>query len=390
MFSREPSPAKETALNNRTMKESLLHTLKEFAKDGRSIGKDLALSVLTDNSLKTQEILETASIPRKRFFGRRVHIHVINNIRNGLCPEDCGYCAQRQNQNQNQNQNQKQQAQGIPIYPDKSDEEVLKEAKYAWESGAYRYCLVSSGRGPNKKSLQRFSVLIQKIKKAYPLQVCLSAGLLEDFEDAAVLADAGLDRYNHNLNTSREYYPNICSTHTYQNRLNTLAALSQAGISLCSGLIAGMGESPQDLVSVALDLHAHKTDSIPVNFFLPIPGHAVRKPHHLNADSCLRILSMLRLLNPKAEIRMAAGRETYLGERQGEAFAAANSLFVSGYLNVQGSPAAETVSLIQNSGYEVECSNTSFLDSLPASSKKKAVKTKAMKMKSLNQLRPFR
>ncbi len=366
------------------MNPPFLQNLKILAENSREINEELALSILTDKRLDTNKIIEIASIPRKRYFDRSVHIHILNNIKNGYCPEDCSYCAQRKGGDVTE----------ISSYPDKSDDEILKEAKEAWQSGAYRYCLVSAGRGPNQRSIQRFTTIIQKVKNKYPLmEVCLSAGLIEKIEHAKLLAKVGLDRYNHNLNTSKNHYSKICTTHTYEERVHTLSILRKAGISLCSGVIAGMGEAPLDLVSVALELQKNKAASIPINFFLPVPGHSVKGKHVLDADYCLRILSMFRLTNPKAEIRIAAGRELYLKERQQDAFAVANSLFVSGYLNVMGSSIAETISLIQKSGYEIQCNNAEFIASL---SKNKTDTTQTpvkeltgIQMKSIQQLRPF-
>ena len=379
---------------------ALLEDLYHSAKTSCPINAPLAWSVLEDQSLDTQKLIEIAAIARRRHFAKRMQIHIINNLRNGHCPEDCSYCAQRRDS----------QANPIFSYTDKSEAEVLEEARQAWESGAYRYCLVSAGRGPNQKSLQYYARLIRKIKGSYPLELCLSAGLLKSTEDASILAQAGLDRYNHNLNTSMAYYPRICSSHTYQDRINTLKFLQSSGIALCSGLIAGMGESSHDLLSVALELQKHKVASIPVNFFLPVPGHALqemgklqeaeetkqtKKPKEsqsanvlLDTERCLRILCMLRLTNPKAEIRLAAGRELYLKERQKEAFAVANSLFVSGYLNVQGSPAAQTIALIKEAGYEVESNGSRNIAKTPKQSKEQD-HDKDIYMKTREELRPF-
>ena len=383
---------------------SSIDELRQLALVGSPIDSSLALSVLEDKNINTQELLGAASIPRKAYFGNRVQIHIINNLRNGYCPEDCSYCAQRRRGPDS----------SIFRYTDKSEEEVLAEAEQAWESGAYRYCLVSAGRGPKQKSLEYFARLIRKIKERYPLEICLSAGLLEKAEDVSILARAGLNRYNHNLNTSEEHYPQICSTHSYQDRIETLNLLQESGIALCSGVIAGMGESSHDLVSLAMELQKRDIASIPVNFFLPVPGHALRergkeenrKPEKrkdteetqiykapMTADDCLRILSMFRLTNPKAEIRMAAGRELYLKERQKEALSAANSLFVSGYLNVKGSSTAETLDLIEEAGYEIELRGrqTEDLEKLRNNEDRDEGlnKREALSIKGKKELRPF-
>ncbi|MBX7056883.1 MAG: biotin synthase BioB [Leptospirales bacterium] len=326
-----------------TNNAAFLELLREQAQAQKPLDASGALRILEDRALPTVQLLGIASIPRQQRFGRKVQVHILNNVRNGYCPEDCGYCAQR-----------KGGEAPIAAYGDKSDEEILEEARLAYENGAYRYCMVVSGRGPGSRQVQHFAGLIQKIKQRYPLSICLSAGILTDPELAVELKSAGLDRYNHNLNTSQRYYDTICSTHDYEDRRSTLQTMSAAGVQLCSGVIAGMGESAEDLVAVALELQSLGAPSIPVNFFLPTEGHAIEHPAALNAEDCLRILIMFRLTNPAAEIRMAAGRERYLGDRQSEALQIANSLFVSGYLNVQGDNAAATFAMIQAAGYEPE------------------------------------
>ena len=171
---------------------------------------------------------------------------------------------------------------------------------------------------------------------------------------AQQLAAAGLDRYNHNVNTSEDHYAQICSTHTFRDRIDTISTLSAAGIGLCSGVIAGLGESPADLVDAAFALKSLNVISIPVNFFIPVPGHAISQPQALTPEFCLRVLAAFRLINPDSEIRMAAGREGHLRGLQSTALWVANSLFASGYLNVKGSNMHETIALIRDAGFEPE------------------------------------
>ncbi len=346
-----------------------------------------ALALLETRELPTQHLLEETSLLRHHYFGSCVQLHIINNVRNGHCPEDCSYCAQRS----------KAPALGqgpaaIPAYTDKSTQEILAEAKSAWEKGAYRYCIVSAGRSPNKKSIERYAFLIKEIKKRYPLEVCLSLGLLHDSEDAKVLAQAGLDRYNHNLNSSPLFYPEICQSHKYEDRLHTLRTLAAAGIGICSGVIAGLGESSQDLVDVAFALQKQRAASIPVNFFLPVPGHGVKKKAKLSHDYCLRLLCVFRLLNPEAELRLAAGREYYLASRQKDALAVANSLFVSGYLNAHGSSLSQSIALIKEANCTIagagkHGASAGRLQS--AQSPVPAESQKQVSMKSMAELRPF-
>jgi biotin synthase len=157
----------------------------------------------------------------------------------------------------------------------KSDEQILAEAARAAEAGATRYCMVLSGRGPSLTTTRHLADLVRKVKERHPIEVCLSVGLLGE-EEARILAEAGLDRLNHNLNTSERHYGEICSTHDFADRVETLRAAKKCGIEPCSGLIVGMGEESRDLVDVAFALRELEVPSIPVNFLVPIEGNPVR------------------------------------------------------------------------------------------------------------------
>jgi biotin synthase len=305
--------------------------------------------ILSDQGADLLPLLQAAYVPREKYFGRSVMVHLLNNIQNGLCPEDCGYCAQSKNSSAN-----------IRKYPIKPEEEILEEAERAARAGATRYCMVLSGRGPSTRTVRKLASTIKKVKQALPIEVCLSAGLLGD-EQAAILAEAGLDRLNHNLNTSESHYPSICSTHTFQDRVNTLLAARRHGVEPCSGLIVGMGETSDDLIDVALKLRELEVPSIPVNFLIPIEGNPVQGSGELNPESCLRALVMLRLINPRAEIRISAGREGHLRGLGALALWPANSLFIEGYLTTKGDAAAETYEMIRDAGFEIE-GNALFKD----------------------------
>jgi biotin synthase len=298
--------------------------------------------ILDGDDVALLPLLDAAYRPRERHFGRKVMVHVLNNVQNGLCPEDCGYCSQSRDSES-----------AIQKYAMKSDEDILAEAENAARAGATRYCMVLSGRGPTLDRTRKLARSIRSIKDRYPIQVCLSVGLLDE-EHANILADAGLDRLNHNLNTSESHYSEICSTHTYADRVNTLNAARKAGIGTCSGLIAGMGETSADLVEVAFKLRELEVPSIPVNFLIPIEGNPVVSDGSISPERCLRILCLMRLVNPRAEIRVAGGREGHLRGMGALALWPANSLFVEGYLTTRGDTEAETYRMIRDAGFEVD------------------------------------
>jgi biotin synthase len=269
-------------------------------------------------------------------------VHVLNNVQNGLCPEDCGYCSQSRDSD-------------APIrkYAMKPDEEIFAEAEAAARAGASRYCMVLSGRGPSVAATRRLAEVIRGVKERFPIEVCLSVGLVEE-EHARILAEAGLDRLNHNLNTSASHYPDICSTHSYEDRVRTLVAAKKCGIEPCSGLIIGMGEESRDIVEVGFHLRELEVPSIPVNFLIPIEGNPVTDDGSLTPERCLRALCLMRLINPAAEIRVAGGREGHLRHLDALSLWPANSLFVEGYLTTRGDAIDDTYRMIRDAGFEVE------------------------------------
>lgn len=311
------------------------------------IDRDQALDIL-EGRTPLWDAIQQASVQRNKYFGNRVQIHILDNIKNGYCPEDCGYCAQRKNGDS-----------GIQEYPLKSEGEIFEDAKQAKANGAYRFCMVTSGTGPGDKSIVKLTESIRRITQELGMKVCLSAGIL-DQDKARILKEAGLDRYNHNLNTSESHYGEICTTHNFKDRVDTLEAATTAGIGLCSGVIVGMGESWDDIITVAQELRRLNVSSIPVNFFIPVKGHAIKNPSQLTPELCLRILSVFRLINPDVEIRMAAGREGHLRSLQTTGLYVANSLFASGYLNVVGSDIRGTLQMIRDAGMVAE-----FTDGIP-------------------------
>jgi len=301
-----------------------------------------ALWILEAPDVELLPLLHAAFEPRRRHFGRGVMVHVLNNVQNGLCPEDCGYCSQSRDSSA-----------AIRKYPIKSDAEILAEAERAARAGASRYCMALSGRGLSLERSRKLGGLVREIKSRWPIEVCISAGLLGE-EHARILAEAGLDRFNHNLNTSESHYGEICTTHTYADRVATLAAAKKCGIEPCSGLIVGMGEAPRDVVEVAFRLRELEVPSIPVNFLIPIEGNPVTSDGSLTPERCLRALALMRLVNPRAEIRAAGGREGHLRALGPLVLWPANSLFVEGYLTTRGDAVRDTYRMIRDAGFEVE------------------------------------
>lgn len=319
-----------------------LGSLADRSLRGESFSRDELVALLDHPGVDTLELVHQAYLVRRHHFGREVQIHVLNNAQNGRCPEDCSYCTQA-----------KTSEAGIEPYAMKPEGEVLAEAQRAYEAGAHRYCMVFSGRGPSEKRTEQLAGLIREVKGRFPsLEVCVSAGLL-DGPKAEVLKEAGLDRLNHNLNTSPDRYAKICTTHTHQDRVDTLRAARQAGLSTCSGFIAGMGEDSGELADLCLRFRELDTDSIPVNFLLPFEGNVLDEPQGLDPLRCLRILSVVRLINPAADVRCAAGREFHLRSLEPLCLQPANSLFLDGYLNGKGAERKRVYAMLRDGGFSI-------------------------------------
>jgi biotin synthase len=234
-----------------------------------------------------------------------------------------------------------------------ANERVLMEgARKAKESQARTYCIVASGRGPSDREVDHVCNVVRKIKDELGMHVCACLGLLKPAQ-AERLAAAGVDRINHNLNTSRRYYAEICTTHTYQDRLDTLKIAHEAGMELCSGLIVGMGEEQQDILDAVFELRELDVKSIPVNFLHAIDGTPLAQKDELDPRYCLKVLCLLRMVHPAVEIRIAGGREVNLRTMQAMGLYAANSMFVSDYLTTKGQTPEEDFAMVKDLGFDV-------------------------------------
>lgn len=316
-------------------------SLAEGVLDGRSLSRGECLAILRAPDGDVLALLDAAFRVRRTYFGLQVQLYYLKNAKSGLCAEDCGYCSQAKNSEAD-----------IDKYVMLNEEKLLAGARQAAEAQARTYCIVASGRGPTDREVEHVSGAVKRIKDELGLHICCCLGLLSP-EQATTLKAAGVDRINHNLNTSERFYPEICTTHTYADRLNTLKAAADAGMELCSGLIVGMRETEEDVVDVALQLRELGAASIPVNFLNSIEGTALEAVNCLTPRYCLKVLALLRLTNPTTEIRIAGGREVNLRSMQAMGLYAANSLFVSDYLTTPGQPPSEDYQMIVDLGFEI-------------------------------------
>lgn len=315
--------------------------LAQRVLQGELLSEEEGRAILESSDDDLLDLLAATYKVRRAHFGKQVQLYYLKNAKSGLCPEDCGYCSQS-----------KISDAPIERYSIANERVLMEGAKAARDSQARTYCIVASGRGPSDREVEHVCNVVKKIKDEYGLHICACLGLLKP-DQAQKLAEAGVDRVNHNLNTSRRYYDEICTTHTYQDRIDTLKVVHEAGMELCSGLIVGMGEVQQDILDTVMELRGMDIKSIPVNFLHPIDGTPLATQDVLDPRYCLKVLCLLRLAHPKVEIRIAGGREVNLRSMQAMGLYAANSLFVSDYLTTKGQAKEDDFAMIRDLGFEV-------------------------------------
>ena len=315
--------------------------LAERVLTGHDLTASEALSILQAPDDDLLDLMSAAFRIRRRYFGKTVQLYFLMNAKSGLCPEDCSYCSQS-----------KVATADIPRYNLLSRDKLLDGARAAHERQSKTYCIVISARGPSEREMVAVETIVPEIKAKYDLKICACLGLL-DASQAERLQACGVDRVNHNLNTSEGYYGEICSTHSYEDRVTTLRHVRDAGMEMCSGGIIGMGEQEDDVARMALELRDLGVHSIPLNFLIPIEGTPLSEARKLNPRYCLKALAMFRFANPDREIRIAGGREVHLGNLQCLGLYAANSIFVGDYLTTEGQAPEADYRLIEEMGFEV-------------------------------------
>ena len=316
--------------------------LADQVLEGMDITNEEALSILDCPDDDVLLLLHAAFQIRKSHFGKRVRLNMIMNAKSGLCQENCGYCAQSSISTA-----------PVNTYSMVDKDTLLDGAKRAYDLNVGTYCIVASGRGPSNKEIDHVVEAVKEIKESYGLKICACLGLLDE-NQAKRLKEAGVDRYNHNINTSESNHTNITTSHTYDDRINTVEMVKESGMSPCSGVIIGMRETKQDVVDMANSLKAYDADSIPVNFLHAIDGTPLQGVSELNPLYCLKVLALFRFINPTKEIRISGGREVNLRSLQPFGLYAANSIFVGDYLTTEGQEEIEDYQMLRDLGFEIE------------------------------------
>jgi biotin synthase len=312
--------------------------------DGEKVTEEEALAILQSPDDELLEVLQGAYRIRRKYFGNKVSLHLLRNVKSGKCPEDCAFCSQSSSA-----------INDVERYDFQTVESIVDGAQAAVDRNAKRYCVVSSTRAPAPKELETICEAAIQIKQKHPeLEICSSLGLLTE-EKAIRLKESGVNRFNHNLETSENYFSEVVTTHAFEDRVNTAKIVKKVGLDLCCGGLFGMGEALKDRVDLAFALSDLEVDSVPINFLDPRPGTPFEgKANPLTPNDCLRGLAMVRFVMPSVEVRIAGGRETTLRDLQPLALYPANSMFTAGYLTTGGQDYDTDKRMIEDAGFVIE------------------------------------
>ena len=303
--------------------------------NGKSqITKEESLAIL-NSSTDWWGIYGAALMVKNHFHQNTMQLNVLMNAKSGLCAEDCGYCAQS-----------KISSSDIESYGLLPTNIIYKKACLAYKRNATTFCIATSGSRLSKQEMTAVGETIKKIKQDLPLKICLSVGL-STLEQINYFKSVGVDRLNHNLNTPKDNYEKIATTHTYAQRKNTLEMLQQVNMSACAGFICGMGETDEQLIDLAFELRELRPHSVPINFLILIEGTKFSNVNTLTPIKCLKILTLMRFIFPEVELRASAGREYHFGDLEHFAFLITDSLFLGDYLTSGGNAEDQDIAKLE-------------------------------------------
>ena len=319
-----------------------VESLKNEVLNGKKITKEEALFIAGEN---LEEICSAADEIREKFCSNGFDLCTIINGKSGRCSENCKYCAQAGCYKTK-----------IESYPLLDTDTIVKDAKRNAEQGVLRYSIVTSGRSLNDEEVDRACESIRAIRKETDIAVCVSFGLLNE-EQFRKLKEAGVSRIHNNLETSRRYFPNVCSTHTYDEKIQTIKAAQRAGLKVCSGGIMGIGETMEDRIDMVLEQRELGVKSIPVNMLNPIKGTPYENNQILSQDEMRRIVAVFRFIIPDASIRLAGGRG--LMEDKGVSIfkSGANAAISGDMLTTSGITVKKDMDILDELGYEPQLWN---------------------------------
>lgn len=321
---------------------SVIDELKEKVLNVQTVSREEALS-LYDEPLKM--LCQAANEIRKHFCGDGFDICTIINGKSGRCSENCKYCAQSAYYNT-----------AAKEYPLLDTKEIVKQAKYNADRGVLRYSIVTSGRALSDLEVEQMCEAIREIKRNVKIEVCVSFGLLNEIQFGKV-KEAGASRVHNNLETSRRNFPNICTTHTFEDKITAIKAAKAAGLSVCSGGIMGLGETKEDRVDMALSLRELEVKSVPINMLNPIPGTPYENNQKLTEKDMRRIAAIYRFILPDASIRLAGGRGIMEDKGEGCFCSGANAVISGDMLTTSGYTIESDMDMIRRLGYRTVLCN---------------------------------
>ncbi|MBU2591267.1 MAG: biotin synthase BioB [Nitrospinota bacterium] len=323
--------------------KNFIYTLEEKINNGSPINEEDALKIVAAPDEDIYDIIASANRIRRKFKGERINLCSIINAKSGLCPEDCAFCSQSAKNNSE-----------VAVYELVEKEKIVCEAKRAASNGAGRFGIVTSGKGVTPQDLNVIAASIEEITCSSNIKACASLGILAKGELTS-LKKAGLKRYHHNLETAESFFPNICSSHSYQENIDTVRAAKEIGLQVCCGGIFGMGETNEQRVELALTLRELNVDSVPLNFLNPIKGTKMEGRPLLPPIEALKIIAMHRFILPDKDIKAAGGRSVVLRDLQSLLFAAgANSMMVGDYLTTKGRQVSDDIQMVADLGLKTE------------------------------------
>lgn len=319
----------------------MIKTILDNVLAGKELGFEEAKSLLKTARDELSYLMGAADTIRRRHCGDKMDLCFLVNAKSGLCPEDCKFCAQSSKYKT-----------GCKVYPLLSIEEIVEAAKEAKRSGATNFCIVVSGRGPTRDEFTDIKNAIIKINKEVGIKVDCSLGALQ-LDMARELKNLGVDKYNHNLETSRNFYKNICTTHSYRKRWDMVSMLKDVGLSPCCGGIIGLGEAPDERIELMFSLKKLDIKCVPVNILNPRKGTPLENIEPLSPLEIIKTIAVFRLVLPDAIIKIAGGREHALRDLQAMAFmAGANGMIIGGYLTTKGRSVELDLQMVRDLGFK--------------------------------------
>jgi biotin synthase len=326
--------------NSNYAADSFIDILINKVVNNQQISFQEAYTLLSTDNI--QALAKGANTITRKFNGAVVDIETLVNAKSGRCPEDCSFCAQSSFYNT-----------GISKYPLLPTEKLIDHARNAKNEGATSFCLVCAYRSPPEKDFEQICEAIVKIKNSIDIDVNVSLGFMTP-ERAKQLKSVGVKRYNHNLETAKSYFSQICTTHDYEDRINTGKIVKNAGLELCCGGIIGMGESPEQRLELAFALADLDPDEVPINILISREGTPLMYKHPLTTDDIIKTIAVWRFIMPKTILKIAGGREKYFRDNGRYALqAGANGIISGGYLTTGGNQQNKDLEMIKEIGLEV-------------------------------------